>query len=228
MKILLVSATTFEIRPLLSQLVFQGSDNDQISHYRCRNAAVDVLITGIGMVATSFYLGKQLHAASYDVAINAGICGSFRESIPIGKVVRITQDYIPELGAEEGEQFHSITSLGLLDPDTPPYRKGRLISDPKIGSPTLTTLPKATGITVNTIHGNAGSIEKIKLHCDPDTESMEGAAFFYACLLTEVPCVQVRSVSNFVEVRDKSRWNVELALKNLNKSVGNILKEIAK
>ena len=85
-----------------------------------------------------------------------------------------------------------------------------------------------TGITVNTIHGNTRNIEKIRLQCDPDTESMEGAAFFYACLSAGVQGVQVRSVSNFVEERDKSRWDVDLALKNLNKSVGEIMKEVAK
>ena len=228
MKILLVSATTFEIRPLLSQSAFQGSDNEQLSHYRFRNAAMDVLVTGLGMVATAFYLGKQLDVASYHLAINAGICGSFRKTIPIGNVVQVTQDYIPELGAEEGELFHSITSLGLADPDTPPYTNGKLVSKPKLASPALSKLTKAAGITVNTIHGNIRSIEKIRLHCDPDIESMEGAAFFYACLLSGVPCIQVRSVSNFVEERDKSRWNMELAVKNLNKTIGDILKEIAK
>jgi futalosine hydrolase len=228
MKILLVSATTLEIRPLLSQLVFQGSDNDQITHYRFRNAAVDVLVTGIGMVATAFYLGKQLHAASYDLAINAGICGTFRETIPVGKVVQIVRDDMPEMGAEDGDLIHSLAALGLMDPETPPYTHGKLASRPKLASPALSSLAKATAITVNTIHGNALSIEKIKRDHDPDTESMEGAAFFYACLLAHVPCIQVRSVSNFVEERDRSKWNVELAIKNLNKKVGEVLKEMAK
>jgi futalosine hydrolase len=228
MKILLVSATTAEIRPLLSQLMFQGSDNDQITHYRFRNSSVDILVTGMGMVATAFFLGKQLHAASYDLAINAGICGSFRDSLQIGSVVQVTSDQFSEMGAEAGEDFLTLGSLGLADPDTPPFTNGKLMGSTRPVFPTLKSVQKASGITVNTIHGNTRSIEKIKLLFDPDTESMEGAAFFYACLQYGLPCFQVRSVSNFVEERDKSRWNAELAIANLNKTLAGLFKEIAK
>jgi len=54
---------------------------------------------------------------------------------------------------------------------------------------------------------------------------MEGAAFFYACLLSGVPFHEVRSISNFVEERDKSKWDIPLALANLNNVLFEILKE---
>jgi len=227
MKILLVSATSPEIRPLLSQLMFNGSDNDQITHYRFRNAAVDVLVTGPGMVATAFHLGKQLHASSYDLAINTGICGSFNESIPIGTVVQVTRDFFPEMGAEDGESFLSLEQLGLTEAGSFPFTDGKIVSSGKPSSRILASLKKVLGITVNTVHGNDANIEKIRKSAEPNIESMEGAAFLFACKMAEVPCIQIRSVSNYVEVRDKSRWNIDLAVKNLNKTLGEILKEIA-
>ena len=54
---------------------------------------------------------------------------------------------------------------------------------------------------------------------------MEGAAFFYACLLGGVRFHQIRSISNFVEERDRSKWDIPLALANLNKTLFEILKE---
>jgi len=45
---------------------------------------------------------------------------------------------------------------------------------------------------------------------------MEGAAFFYACAMAGVPCMQIRAVSNYVEKRNRDAWQIGLAIKNLN------------
>ena len=71
MKILLVSATKFEIAPLMKLL----SGKKKFGKH-----SVDVLITGIGMTATAFHLGKYLNK-KYDLAINAGVAGSFKKNI---------------------------------------------------------------------------------------------------------------------------------------------------
>jgi hypothetical protein len=46
------------------------------------------------------------------------------------------------------------------------------------------TLPRVNGITVNTVHGNQDSIARVVDRVKPDVESMEGAAFMYACLMS--------------------------------------------
>jgi futalosine hydrolase len=45
---------------------------------------------------------------------------------------------------------------------------------------------------------------------------MEGAAFFYACRQFNIPCLQIRAVSNYVEKRNRDNWDIPLAIKNLN------------
>ncbi|HET8963083.1 MAG TPA: hypothetical protein VFM99_04255, partial [Chitinophagales bacterium] len=82
-------------------------------------------------------------------------------------------------------------------------------------------------ITVNTVHGKLESIHAIKRRLDPDTESMEGFAFFYACRFFNIPFYQIRTVSNFVEPRNKSNWNIPLAVENLNKVLIKAIKEIS-
>ena len=226
MRILLVSATLLEIRPFLNKLVRHGEENDRIHHYRLKNTSIDVLIPGIGMVQTAYHLGKHLTGNKYDLAINAGICGSFTKAIRIGDVVEIIEDCMTELGAEDGDRFLSVFDLGLFDPDSPPYTNGKLITTPETGSKILAKLTKVKGITVNTVHGNKQSIERVRSLFSPETESMEGAAFLYSCLLSNVPNVQIRAVSNFVEERDRSRWNLDLSLENLNKVLEEIFEEI--
>jgi futalosine hydrolase len=51
---------------------------------------------------------------------------------------------------------------------------------------------------------------------------MEGAAVFYACLYAGVPFAQVRSISNWVEPRNRANWKLDEAISNLN----NILQQM--
>jgi len=227
MKILIVAATRFEIRPLADKFAYVQKEDDSLAHYQFRNDKVDILITGMGMTATAYYLGKQLPGSNYDVVLNAGICGSFSTDLTIGKVVNVTEECFCELGAENNDQFISLFDLGLMDPDEPPFRSGKLLNNSNLKSASLRKLERVRGITANTIHGHPESIRKIRDQFHPDVESMEGAAFFYACITSGVPFHQVRCISNFVEERDKSKWDIPLALANLNQVLLDIVKEVA-
>ena len=90
--------------------------------------------------------------------------------------------------------------------------KNNFISKNKL----ISQLKDVKGITVNTIHGNDISISKVIELYDPTIESMEGASFFAACDNNINNYLQIRAISNYVEKRDKSKWQMPLAIKNLN------------
>ena len=196
-----------------------------INTYKYRDFDIDVLVTGIGMVATAFYLGKTLQSYQYDIAINVGIAGCFNKNIGLGEVFNIISDSFSELGAENGEYFLSLVDLKLIEENSFPFNNLELINDSTFKSEIVNQLIKVKGITVNTIHGNEENIEKIKIRFNPVTESMEGAAFMYACILQNIKYIQIRSVSNYVEKRNKESWNIPLAINNLNKLLIKILDE---
>jgi len=79
------------------------------------------------------------------------------------------------------------------------------------------------GITVNTAHGDPRSIAAIRERFAPQVESMEGAAFMYACLTHGVPFAQVRTVSNMVERRNRAAWKLTEAIANLGTVTRQIL-----
>jgi futalosine hydrolase len=210
MKILLVSATKLEVSPVLKKLRMVSSEGE-LSHYRFGKHSVDVLVTGVGMTATAFYLAKTLNR-KYALAINAGVAGSFKRSIPLGSVVNVMSDCFADLGAEDGERFLTLKEMGLGNAKSQvPSPKSQI---PKLNS--LSLLKRVKSITVNTVHGNTASIKKAVKKFNPDVESMEGAAFFFACDEFKTPCVQVRAVSNYVERRNKKNWKLALAVNNLN------------
>lgn len=215
MKILIVAATKFEIDPLIQQMETTRHLNEKSICCTYNNLEIDFLITGVGMVATAYYCGKIIND-SCDLALNIGVCGSFNSNLEIGSVVNIVQDHFSELGAEDAEQFLSIKEIGLDG-------KIELFNETTINNIVLEEIPKVCGITVNTVHGNEKSIEKVFNKFHPNTESMEGAAFMFACDEKGIPYAQIRAVSNFVERRNKTNWNIPLAIENLNKKVLEIL-----
>ena len=223
MRILVVAAAEFEIRPSLQKLTFIEKDNDHLAHYRAGNNFIDILIPGIGMMVTAFHLGKQLMKEKYDLAINAGICGSYVHQVSIGNVVEVVEECILDLGAEEKDRFLNVFELGLSDPDFPPFINGIMINKPASASDIIFKLPKVKGATVNRIPGRIQNFENHGIAYSPDIETMEGAAFFYACLTECIPFTQIRAVSNYVEERDKSQWKISLAVKNLNRVVADLV-----
>jgi futalosine hydrolase len=225
MNILIVSATSLEIDPFLKELGKGKLLNHNLSRYKFKQLKVDVLITGVGMVATAFWTGKTLALRKYDAAINAGICGSFDRNLKLGDVVNVKSDFFPEKGAQSGEYFLSLIDLKLLELDEFPFTDGKLQNSCMFESRAIAALPVAAGATVNTIHGNATRIEEFRKRYQADIETMEGAAFFYACFQQNIRCLQLRAVSNYVEIRDTSQWDIPLAISNLNRTLFELLNE---
>jgi futalosine hydrolase len=205
MLILVVAATAPEVEPLAK---YFGNK-------------IDVLITGAGMVPTAFAMGQHLTHQKYDLAINLGIAGSFDRGIEPGSVVEVTEDTFAETGAEDDEQFIPMNVLGF----------GEVAYKPTTSLDEVESnfyLKKARAITVNTVHGNDASIKKVQERLNPQLESMEGAAFFYACQQANVRCMQIRAVSNYVEKRNRDSWQIGLAIKNLNTFAIDLIEAIVK
>jgi len=135
----------------------------------------------------------------------------------------VTADALPELGAEDGETFLTIHDLRLLGEDEFPFRGGLLVNAAPPPNAALAALPPVRGITVNTVHGDPESIARVVERCRPDVESMEGAAFMYACLVHGVAFAQVRAVSNLVERRNRAAWKIGDAIGALNRAALEIL-----
>lgn len=223
MRILVVAATDAEIAPLSAQLRGLGERGPRLKAYAHPRHEVDVLTTGVGMVATAVWCSRALAAAQYDLALNLGVCGSFVPALPPGSVVHVVADRLSELGTEDGDAFLSVQELELVGDDEFPFRSGLLVNRAPPASAALATLPAATGITVSTVHGNACSIAATVARFRPDVESMEGAAFMYACLVQGVPFAQVRAVSNMVERRNRSSWRMSDAIHALAEASAGIL-----
>lgn len=225
MKLLVTAATTLEVQPFL-QFLDHESQKESTHQYRLANCDIQVLIAGIGMMHYAYSLGRYLATNRPDMALQAGIAGSFRREWALGTVVMVDREYLADLGAEDNDQFKDLFDIHLWQASQPPFTGNALVNT-FTSLPYRPNLPTATGVSVNMVSGSTPTITRLESKYMPDVESMEGAAFHYACLSENIPFLQVRSISNYVEIRDKSKWNIPLAVKQLNDELISIVKSLA-
>ncbi|MDX9782162.1 MAG: futalosine hydrolase [Bacteroidales bacterium] len=193
---------------------------------------ITYMLTGIGSTSTSYRLTKMLVESNpqFSLAMNIGIAGTFSEEFPIGSVARVDKEFFGDLGFETNKGFQTLFDYKILDANTHPF-KGGALSAPELTKEAemiLKKYGKATAVTVQTVSGLPEKRTQLELGFKPQIESMEGAAFFYVCLLEKVPFVELRSVSNEVGERDRGKWNIPLALSALRESVKELLEALAK
>jgi futalosine hydrolase len=224
MKILFVSATCFELHQFFENLKQVGGNKGPVFHYRWYDIEIDLIVTGLGMTFTTYFLTKALSIKKYDLVINAGIAGSFRDEISIGTVVNVRSERFCDFGIEEPDRIKTVFEAGFVDPHEFPFTNTELINPHQFED---IDLPIVSGITGNISHGDPISIDKIKREFDPDIESMEGAAVFYVCLFEKVPFLEIRAVSNYVELRDTDKWDIPGTLENLTDELFRFLRQYA-
>ena len=199
----IVTATSFEIEPFLVHLKKHFKEDDLF--FKRKELTVQILVTGVGSPLTSFNLGAYFSKNKPILAINAGIAGALNFNLEIGDVVNVVSELFCDLGVENADgTFTDVHELGLINPNEPPYQNGVLYNPNAVEQQFL---PPVNGLTVNKVHGADSSITAINSKYNADIESMEGAAFFQACLLAKVDFLEIRAISNFVEPRNKENWN---------------------
>jgi futalosine hydrolase len=192
--------------------------------YIKNSCEIVVLVTGVGGISTSWSMKEWLYSNRRpDLAINAGIAGSFNDDIKIGDVVMPLADCFADMGIENGKEHLSIFEAGLMKADQFPFRKGFIWSENEYVNKAVKFLRSAKAITVNTSSGSESTIKRLKSKYNPDIETMEGATFFYICAMEKIPFLAVRSVSNIVETRNNKGWDIPMALENLKGVISEIL-----
>ena len=196
MSLLIVAATELELKPSIEWL---------------SKSRANYLVTGVGMVATATALARTLSENEYQLILNVGIAGCLNQDVPLASLAHIVQDQVYHFGAETPGGFISVDELGFGSSIFQGNSQG-------VSYNAVSQLEEFKGITVNKVHGTAISVANLKEQFAGEqiVESMEGAAVFYAAREFKVPALQVRSISNYIEVRNKENWKIPEAIESLN------------
>jgi len=207
MQILIVAATEAEIAPFIKR----GTD-------------IDVLITGVGVPSALYHLQKRIQQIQYDMVIQAGIAGSFKLALKPGATVIVQQDCFADIGFEQKKNYTPVFETAFADKNEFPFKNGWMVNDSEFFK--TCNLPIVKAITVNRISDDKLQKQQYIDGFDADIESMEGAAFHYVCLQENIPFVQIRSVSNFVGERDKTKWKIKESIADLNSELTNLINKL--
>ena len=208
MNCLVVAATSLEIKLFIQHC----RTTEKLSYI---DLDLHFLITGVGMLNTSYALMKHLQVKKPDVIIDAGIAGSFTKKYQPGAVVVVQEDCIADLGVIEKDSYKDVFDLKLALPNQFPFTK-KLLVNPHTEFLQRSGLQKVRSITVNQITTSKKKTELYIKKYKASIENMEGAAVHYVALREGLPFVQIRSISNYVGDRNKKNWKLKEAVHNLN------------
>ncbi len=226
--ILILAATPFEIAPLTNYLKAHWDEQVEFSFEKGKHK-ISILVAGIGVVATTLHLSQKLSANHYDFVLQLGIAGAYPSNdIQLADLVWVQKDCIADLGAmDKSGAFLNIAAIGLKEQSAENFIAPQV---PDNILPLFEDIKPAQGLTVNCIQGNPQWYQYFQFENQAQTvfvESMEGAALHYVCGQYQIPFAQMRSISNWVEPRDKSRWKMQEAIEVLNHWAINLVKKLA-
>ncbi|MDZ7737777.1 MAG: futalosine hydrolase [Bacteroidales bacterium] len=218
--VLITAATDREMECLDRECVGGGSALNL-------SKGVEKLITGIGPVSATYaIMNYLLQNKSPRLIVNIGIAGSFREYYVPGTVLLPAEDRFADLGVADGDKFIPLEQAGLTGSDDKLSPAGSYYPSGDIMDLMPLDMPRVKALTVSTATGSAGKRDQLLSAFDADVETMEGAAVYYVCSNEGIPCIGIRAVSNMVGPRDKTKWDIPLALNELGKAAGRILAQL--
>ncbi len=220
MKILVVAATAFECRLNIGKSLTIGDPKsvlDPMAHQ------VDLIVAGVGAVPTTFALSRYLNG--YDLIINIGIAGSYNSKYQPGDVVLVKEDVFGDYGIDNQGMFQPLSDMNFKGNTL--YSEKRYFENPWLEKLSeALNIPLVKGLTLSTASGSQDIIDKIIKFWNADIETMEGAAVFYVCNQLNIPFVCLRAISNMVEPRNKSKWETEVAIDNLDKALRQLIQNL--
>ncbi len=207
MKVVITSATEGEVLQIKQTLIPRYTEDSS-------SLKVTFHTSGVGMLVSCFSLTKMIFEQKPGLVIQVGIAGTFNENMPLSKVVAVENEFLADTGVEENREFKDVFDLNLIKRSTFPFENGSLINR-SIHQLNILQLDEVTGVTINEISTRRERIQQLKAKYRPTIESMEGAALHYCCLQTSTPFIQIRSISNYIGERDKSKWDFKRSFANL-------------
>jgi futalosine hydrolase len=225
--IAITAATAYEISSLVrktgaTESTLRGSS----ATYEgiCGRQRIVLAITGMGKVNTASVLTTLLGRFSPDLLINTGCAGAYGgSSLAVGDLAIATAEIYGDEGVLIPSGWKPLDCIGIplfkaqgknyfnelpISPDF--VEKAVRFADSQAIS-----LRSGKFVTVSTCSGTSGRGEELATRFDAICENMEGAAAAHVALMNGVEFLEIRGISNIVEDRELSRWDIARACENV-------------
>lgn len=192
------------------------------------NAWVVVAVTGIGKVNAASSITALIARYEPGLLINTGCAGAYGGSgLAVGDLALASAEIFGDEGVLTPAGWEPLDIIGIpvLECKGKRYFNefplSMLASEKAVRLGAALGLPIRRGrfVTVSTCSGTAARGEELASRFGAICENMEGAAAAQVALMYGADCLEVRGISNLVEDRALSRWDVRLAVENVQRFI---------
>ena len=205
-----------------SEHVGKATFHGRLSGYPCR-----LCVAGIGTVNTASALTHEIDRERPDLAIQIGIAGAYVPSgLAIGAAAVASEEIYGDAGVLTPGGWRPMEAIGFpLVPGDPPLFN-RFPLDDALTRRAAEACGAARGpfVTLSQCTGVRAVGDALCERFGAICENMEGAAAAHVCALYRIPFLEVRGISNRVEDRDPSRWDIPGATMAAHEALMKILR----
>lgn len=174
---------------------------DETSFFK--REGVEIFTCGVGLIASTYATTKYLLENKPDIIIMAGIAGVYKgSSLKIGDSVLVSRERIADLGFFNENGFKDFSKM-----------KFDMDFDNTIDLDCVHITSDAPFETAVSNSMNCAMAEFVTIS-GVDIENMEGAGFFYACQKEGVKFLELRTISNEVNLKHDD-WDYDISIRNL-------------
>jgi futalosine hydrolase len=203
-----------------------------------RTGTIDTLpvvysVSGLGKTNAAHCLTSLILNYSPSLVIVFGMGGAYPSSgLGPGDIAVATKEIYADEGVLLEDSLHPLQLIGipLLKAGGRKYFNefplDTTLAKAMVRAARSAGLKAAAGAfaTVSACTGTKQRAEELSARLGAICENMEGAAVAHICRRHGLPCVEVRGISNIVEARDTSKWDIAKASDNCQRTVVEFLK----
>jgi futalosine hydrolase len=192
--------------------------------------------TGISKVNAAHSATSVIENFKINIVINFGVGGAYPDSgLEIGDVATATSEIYADEGIAGLQDWKGMAEIGIplvQQGKTKYFNEFKISLHPLLntgrwpfgkntkGSPKI---KKGPFVTVSAVSGVPSRAAVLKKLFNAICENMEGAAIAHVCTIYKIPFLEIRGISNMAGVRDKSRWDLDLASANCQKALMKVM-----
>lgn len=201
---------------------------------RIGNKDITLAVTGIGKINAASATTVLLQGGTPDLLVNTGCAGAYQGSgLTVGGLAVATSEILADDGVltPEGWQPLDLIGIPLVKRSGKAYFNEFPLSMQAAGKGASLAaalgLPMIRGkfLTVSTCSGTSARGEELFSRFGGICENMEGAAVAQVALRYGVDCLEIRGISNMVENRDLSSWNISGAVEAVQRFILKYIEE---
>jgi len=196
-----------------------------------------ICAAGIGKINAAATTAALIERFRPRLVINTGCAGAYPGSgLSIGDLAVASEELLGDEGVLTSEGWQDLRSMDLpylvqgdrLFYNNIPLSKHAAEKAMQLADYYGVNIARGRFVTVSTCSGTRQRGEDLVRQFGAISENMEGAAVALTCLRYGINCLEIRGISNQVDERDMSLWDIPRAVEAAQRFVLKYLEEIAR